>query len=55
LTTPEQLARHNIDRMLELAGWGVQDMKDLDFRASRGIALREYPLEAGFADYMLFG
>lgn len=54
MTTPEQLARHNIDRMLELAGWGVQDMKDLDFRASRGVALREYPLKAGFADYMLF-
>ena len=54
LTTPEQLARHNIDRMLELAGWSVQDVKDLDFTASRGVALREFPLEAGFADYMLF-
>ena len=54
LTTPEQLARHNIDRMLELAGWSVQDMKSLDFTASRGVALREFPLEAGFADYMLF-
>jgi type I restriction enzyme, R subunit len=40
--------------MLELAGWSVQDMKDLDFTASRGVALREFPLEAGFADYMLF-
>jgi type I restriction enzyme, R subunit len=54
LTTPEQLARHNIDRMLELAGWSVQDMKGVDFTASRGVALREFPLKAEFADYMLF-
>jgi hypothetical protein len=54
LATPEQLARHNIDRMLELAGWSVQDAKDVDFTASRGVALREFPLKAGFADYMLF-
>src|SRR5215203_5083382 len=54
LTAPEQLARHNIDRMLQLTGWSVQDMKELDFTASRGIALREFPLKAGFADYMLF-
>src|SRR5829696_2878980 len=40
--------------MLELAGWRVQDMKDLDFTASRGVAIREFPLKTGFADYMLF-
>ena len=40
--------------MLERAGWSVQDTKDLDFKASRGVAVREFPLEAGFADYMLF-
>jgi hypothetical protein len=40
--------------MLELVGWSVQDAKDLDFTASRGVALREFPLEAGFADYMFF-
>ena len=54
MTTPEQLARRSIDRMLELAGWSVQDMKSLDFKASRGVAVREFPLKAGFADYMLF-
>ncbi len=54
MSTPEQLARHNIDRMLQLAGWSVQDMKGLDFTASRGVAVREFPLKAGFADYMLF-
>lgn len=54
MATPEQLARHRIDRMLELSGWSVQDAKDLDFTASSGVALREFPLKAGFADYMLF-
>jgi type I restriction enzyme, R subunit len=54
MSTPEELARHNIDLMLELAGWSVQDMKSLDFTASRGIAIREFPLKTGFADYMLF-
>ena len=29
-------------------------MKGLDFTASRGVAIREFPLKAGFADYMLF-
>ena len=29
-------------------------MKSLDFTASRGIAIREFPLKTGFADYMLF-
>ena len=40
--------------MLEIADWSVQGVKDRDFTASRGVALREFPLEAGFADYMLF-
>src|SRR5215204_6276495 len=51
---PEQIARRNVDRMLELAGWSVQDMKGLDFTVSRGVAVREFSLRAGFADYMLF-
>ena len=54
MATPEQLARHSIDGMLERAGWSVQDAKAVNFGASRGIALREFPLAAGFADYMLF-
>lgn len=29
-------------------------MKGLDFTASRGVAIREFPLKTGFADYMLF-
>ena len=54
MTTPEQRARYNIDRMLELASWSVQNMNGMDFTASRGVAIREFPLKTGFADYMLF-
>ncbi|HLL39599.1 MAG TPA: hypothetical protein VK357_08015 [Rubrobacteraceae bacterium] len=32
----------------------VQDMKGLDFTGSRGVAIREFPLKAGYANYMLF-
>jgi type I restriction enzyme R subunit len=51
---PEQQARQSIDRMLDLAGWSVQDKTDFDPTVSRGVAVREFGLEAGFADYMLF-
>ena len=52
--TPEQAARDNIDRMLSQAGWAVQDNKKIDFSAAPGIAVREYPTDAGPADYALF-
>ncbi|MGF1473078.1 MAG: type I restriction-modification enzyme R subunit C-terminal domain-containing protein [Rubrobacteraceae bacterium] len=39
--------------MLEDAGWSVQDYKSVDFTTSRGVALREFPVATGFADYML--
>ena len=52
--TPEQAARDNIDRMLSQAGWAVQDNKKIDFGAAPGIAVREYPTDAGPADYALF-
>ena len=54
MSTPEELARHDIDQMLELAGWSVQDTDGVDFTASRGIAIREFPLKTGFVDYLLF-
>jgi hypothetical protein len=31
-------ARVNIDRLLEQAGWSVQDLAAVDIRASRGVA-----------------
>lgn len=54
MATPEQRARQHIDRMLELAGWSVQDKDSFNLNASSGVAIREFPLKAGFADYMLF-
>ena len=52
--TPEQKARDNIDAMLEQTGWLVQGKKKIDFSAGFGIAIREYPTDAGPADYVLF-
>src|SRR5215207_7631734 len=40
--------------MLTAAGWVVQNKSALDLSASRGVAIREFPQRAGFADYMLF-
>jgi type I restriction enzyme R subunit len=56
MTTPEERARQQIDRLLTAAGWGVQDFKAADIHAARGVALREFELNAGFgtADYLLF-
>lgn len=50
---PEELARKKIDELLEAAGWKVQSVKDLNPSASLGIAIREFPLKSGFADYLL--
>ena len=52
--TPEESARKKIDVLLGAAGWLVQDYKDLNLGAGVGVAVREFPLKAGFADYMLF-
>ena len=40
--------------MLFQAGWAVQDNKKIDFSTASGIAVREYPTDAGPADYALF-
>ena len=52
----EQLAREHIDELLTLAGWAVQDMHGLNLYASRGVAVREFPLKPGHgeADYLLY-
>lgn len=52
--TPEEDARQEIDRLLEAAGWSVQDYKALDLGASPSVAVREFPLKTGEADYLLF-
>lgn len=51
---PEEEARQLIDELLEAAGWKVQDYRDLNLGAALGIAVREFPLKTGSADYMLF-
>ena len=53
-STPEAKARQEIDRLLELAGWVVQDKDAVDLSAGPGVAVREYPLPAGPCDYLLF-
>ena len=63
----EQAARKTIDELLRKAGWHVCDVSDADLRASRGVAIREFPLaapaqpnpgpgraDAGYADYLLY-
>jgi type I restriction enzyme R subunit len=54
MTTPEEIARQNIDRMLTEAGWVVQSMRELNPGAALGVAVREYPTDTGEADYVLF-
>ncbi len=54
--TAEAKARVEIDRKLAAAGWAVQDYLKVNLGAARGVAVREFPLEAGHgrADYLLF-
>lgn len=45
--TPEQAARHLIDRMLEDAGWQVQSRDRLNLRlhANQHVTPKEHPCE----------
>lgn len=52
--TPEEKARQKIDKLLEAAGWRVQNLRELNLGASLGVAVREFPLKTGEADYLLF-
>jgi type I restriction enzyme R subunit len=54
MSTPEQRAREQIDRLLVQSGWAVQDKKALDPSAALGVAVREYDTDVGPADYILF-
>lgn len=49
----EQRARVEIDRKLELAGWQVQNYRDIDL-STPAAAVREFPTKTGPVDYMLF-
>jgi len=56
MPTAEELARLEIDRLLAMACWSVQDYRKVDLSAGRGIAVREFELAKGFgtADYLLY-
>jgi type I restriction enzyme R subunit len=51
---PEERARQKIDQLLTSAGWEVQDLQKLNLGVSLGVAVREFPLKSGSADYLLF-
>ncbi|WP_200974845.1 DEAD/DEAH box helicase family protein [Echinicola sp. 20G] len=51
---PEQIARDQIDSLLEKAGWLVQSKNKVNLSAAKGIAVREYQTDSGPADYVLF-
>ncbi len=51
---PEELARQDIDRVLQDAGWIVQDRKRLNLGPGYGVAIREFSLTTGATDYLLF-
>jgi type I restriction enzyme R subunit len=53
MTTPEARARLEIDKQLEAAGWHVQDYRRMNLFAGQAVAVREFPLKTGFADYLL--
>ena len=56
MPTPEEKARQKIDEMLVNAGWVIQDYKQAQIHAGRGVVLRNFPLTSGhgFADYLLY-
>jgi len=40
--------------MLDAAGWKIQDLRELNLGAALGVAVREFPLKNGEADYLMF-
>ena len=53
-TTPEARARIHIDALLTACGWVVQNRSGMNLYAGSGVAVREFPLNTGYADYLLF-
>jgi len=51
---PEEKARQHIDKLLEGAGWTIQDYPEFNLGTSLGVAVCEFPLDSGFTDYLLF-
>ena len=51
--TPEARARIRIDELLQICGWVVQDRAEINLSAGVGVAVREFSLPSGPADYLL--
>jgi len=51
---PEEAARIEIDRQLAECGWEVQNHSEMIISAGPGVAIREFPLKTGAADYLLY-
>ena len=46
---PEQQARVEIDKALDVAGWLIQDRDELNLTAGRGVAVREFKMRTATA------
>jgi type I restriction enzyme R subunit len=56
MSSPEELARKKIDKLLTDCGWTIQNRSTINLSAARGIAIREGLLKGGDeVDYLLFG
>jgi type I restriction enzyme R subunit len=51
--TPEEKARRHIDRQFEQIGWLVQDRTEIHISEGLGMAIREFPMITGEADFLL--
>ncbi len=51
---PEEVARREIDRQLAACGWAVQDRAEMNISGAPGIAVREFTMLDGEADYLLY-
>lgn len=56
MSSPEDQARENIDRIVTKSGWTVQDHGNVHLSAYRGLAIRNFTLKQGhgFADCLLY-
>ena len=52
--TPEERARFRIDQQLLASGWVLQNKDEFNRHAAFGVAVREFALLNGEADYLLF-
>ena len=51
---PEEKARQDIDRQLAQCGWQVQSRSEMNIFAALGVAVREFVMLTGEADYLLY-